>query len=70
MEEENIQAVAANKVEINQNSKIPAHNIFIFDENIIFSSNFDNGNLAKVERIPNKSYEFRIWTAPDNMVIA
>lgn len=47
--------------------KIPAHNIFIFDQ-IIFSSNFDNGNLAKVEKVPNRSFEFKIWSAPDNMV--
>jgi hypothetical protein len=45
---------------------IPAHSIFTFDD-IIFSSNFDNGNLGKVERVPNKPYDFKIWTAPDNM---
>jgi len=50
------------------NGKIPAHNVFIFDQ-VIFSSNFDNGNLAKVEKVPNRSFEFKIWTAPDNMVI-
>ena len=44
----------------------PAHNIFTFD-NIVFSSNFDNGNLGRVERVPNRPYEFRVWTAPDNM---
>lgn len=45
-----------------------AHNVFSFDnEAIVFSSNFDNGNLAKVERISGKSYEFKIWTAADNM---
>lgn len=47
-------------------NQIPAHNIFTFD-NIIFSSNFDNGNLARVERVPNRPYEFKVWTAPDNM---
>lgn len=46
--------------------KCPAHNIFNFGD-VTFSSNFDNGNLAKVEQVPNKSFEFRIWTAPDNM---
>ncbi len=45
----------------------PAHNIFNFDNGVVFSSNFDNGNLAKVERIGNRPYEFKIWTAPDNM---
>jgi hypothetical protein len=45
---------------------IPAHSVFTFDD-IIFSSNFDNGNLGKVERVPNKPYDFKIWTAPDNM---
>jgi hypothetical protein len=47
-------------------SSIPAHNIFTFDE-ITFSSKFDNGNLARVERLPNNNYSFKIWTAPDNM---
>jgi len=47
-------------------SKIPAHNVFMFD-GVVISSNFDNGNLAKAERVPNKSYEYKIWTAPDNM---
>lgn len=47
-------------------TEIPAHNIFVFDE-ITFSSNFDNGNLARVERVPNRPYDFKIWTAPDNM---
>lgn len=44
----------------------PAHNVFSFD-NIVFSSNFDNGNLGRVERVPNRPYEFKVWTAPDNM---
>ena len=47
--------------------RIPAHNVFVFDQ-VIFSSNLDNGNLAKVEKVPNRSYEYKIWTAPDNMV--
>ena len=45
----------------------PAHGVFVFDDNIVFSSNFDNGNLARVDRVKASSYEFRIWTAPDNM---
>lgn len=44
-----------------------AHNVFTFDGGITFSSNFDNGNLGRVERVPNRPYEFKIWTAPDNM---
>ena len=46
--------------------EVPAHKVFTFGE-VTFSSNFDNGNLARVEQVPNKSYDFRIWTAPDNM---
>lgn len=49
-----------------QSTGVPAHNVFCFD-GITFSSNFDNGNLARVEKVPNKSHDFRIWTAPDNM---
>eukprot|EP01031_Cornospumella_fuschlensis_P030739 gene30739-37141_t len=45
---------------------IPAHNVFKFND-ITFSSNFDNGNLARVERTANRPFEFKIWTAPDNM---
>eukprot|EP01038_Epipyxis_sp_PR26KG_P006054 gene6054-8335_t len=45
----------------------PAHNLFELDNGVIFSSNFDNGNLANVERVPNKPFDFRIWTAPDNL---
>jgi hypothetical protein len=45
---------------------VPAQNVFTFGD-VTFSSNFDNGNLARAEQVPNKSYDFRIWTAPDNM---
>lgn len=50
----------------------PGHGIFLFDElSVTFSSNFDNGNLAHVERIASgkdaRDYDFRIWSAPDNM---
>eukprot|EP01039_Chlorochromonas_danica_P005597 gene5597-6162_t len=48
-------------------SAIPAHNIFRFDNGVTFSSNFDNGNLARVERFPNRPFDFKVWTAPDNM---
>ena len=43
----------------------PAHNVFTFSDGVIFSSNFDNGNLLRVEET-NKSYDYRVWTAPDN----
>lgn len=46
-------------------SNVPAHNVFRFDD-VTFSSNFDNGNLGRVERVPNNPYSFKIWTAPDN----
>jgi len=47
--------------------RYPAHGVFTFDNDVVFSSNFDNGNLARVERVGAKPYEFRIWTAADNM---
>ena len=44
------------------------HKVFQFDDGAItFSSNFDNGNLARVERVGGKPFEFKIWTAPDNL---
>ena len=44
----------------------PGHNVFTFDsESICFSSNFDNGNLARVEK-NGKGHDYRIWTAADN----
>eukprot|EP01041_Mallomonas_annulata_P007547 gene7547-15463_t len=48
-----------------QNSKrICSHNIFKFDE-VLISSDFDNGNLFRAER-GQSSYEYLLWTAPDN----
>ena len=47
-------------------TRIPAHNVFTLEDGTIFSSNFDNGNLARVEK-SNKPGEYLIWTAPDNM---
>ena len=44
------------------NAPIPQHNTFIFDD-IIFSSDFDSGNLAKVEKIDSK--KFFLWIGPD-----
>lgn len=41
-----------------------AHNVFEIDD-IVFSSNFDNGNLLKVEKTL-KANEFNIWSANDN----
>jgi hypothetical protein len=45
-------------------SKCAAHNIFDID-GVIFSSNFDNGNLANVEK-GSGSHEYILWTSPDN----
>ena len=44
----------------------PSQNVF--DENgVIFSSDFDNGNLAKVLRLKsNIPYDYKVWVAPDN----
>lgn len=42
---------------------VTSHNEFKFD-NVVFSSNFDNGNLANVERAGN--YSYKVWSAPDN----
>lgn len=49
-----------------KNTEVPAHNVFTFGD-VTFSSNFDNGNLARAEQTPNKSFDYKIWTAPDNM---
>ena len=37
------------------NGPIPQHNTFSFDE-IEFSSDFDSGNLSKVEKIDSKKF--------------
>jgi hypothetical protein len=47
------------------NYGVPSQNVFAFDSGISFSSNFDNGNLAKVVQ-GSKPYDFKIWTAPDS----
>jgi hypothetical protein len=45
---------------------IVAHNVFDL-EGVIFSSNFDNGNLLRVERgNSTTSWDYKVWTAPDN----
>jgi hypothetical protein len=49
------------------NCGVPSQNVFAFDSGISFSSNFDNGNLAKVEQVAGKPYDFKIWTAPDSL---
>jgi len=46
--------------------KVPGHNVFELPSGVIFSSNFDNGNLARVEK-SNRSGEYNVWTANDNM---
>lgn len=62
--------VAASVVIPTRHQSLSSQNIFSFEE-ITFSSNFDNGNLYRVERIGNNStssqQEFKIWTANDNM---
>ena len=35
-------------------------------EGITFCSDFDNGNLKAVEKIPRNGYDYQIWTASDN----
>ncbi len=51
----------------NISSNCSAHNEFRFD-NILFSSNFDNGNLANVEKSTSGSISnsYKVWSAPDN----
>ena len=44
----------------------PSQNIFEIDS-IRFSSNFDSGNLYRVEKTERKPFEYRLWTAPDNV---
>jgi len=45
-------------------SENPGHSIFEID-GLLFSSNFDNGNLMKVEK-GTETNEFYLWVAPDN----
>lgn len=55
---------------MNQTKIIPAHNVFNLEDDITFSSNFDNGNLSKVERLnsgKSGTKFYKIWTAPDNL---
>jgi cytosolic carboxypeptidase protein 5 len=43
---------------------VPQHAVFNFDR-VVFSSDFDSGNLANVEQIDPES--FNLWTGPDAM---
>ena len=49
------------------NERFPSQNIFEID-GVTFSSNFDNGNLAKVEKnVSNgQNHDYKIWVSPDN----
>lgn len=44
------------------NGPVPQHNTFIFPD-IQFSSDFDSGNLQKVEKISN--FHYALWVGPD-----
>jgi hypothetical protein len=45
---------------------LPSQNVFTID-GVVFSSDFDNGNLLKVEKSKSSSpYDYKVWTAPDN----
>jgi hypothetical protein len=48
---------------------LPSQNVINID-GVIFSSDFDNGNLLKVEKNKSSSaYDYKIWTAADNQGI-
>ena len=51
-----------NKSNLVSKDVVPSHNTFDFGQ-ITFSSLFDSGNLAKVEKVSEK--QFNLWTAPD-----
>ena len=45
---------------------LPSQNVFEV-EGVTFSSNFDNGNLAKVVKLKSAMpYDYKVWVAPDN----
>ena len=47
-------------------TNFPSQNVFD-EDGVIFSSNFDNGNLAKVLKLKSlMPYDYKIWVAPDN----
>mmetsp|Transcript_16757 Transcript_16757/g.25168 ORF Transcript_16757/g.25168 Transcript_16757/m.25168 type:complete len:785 (-) Transcript_16757:204-2558(-) len=48
-----------------RSDKIVAHNVFEID-GVVFSSNFDNGNLLHVEKTDRRPHEYRLWSANDN----
>lgn len=43
-----------------------SQNIFEIDS-IRFLSNFDSGNLYRIEKTEKKPFEYRLWTGPDNI---
>lgn len=45
---------------------LPSQNVFDID-GVIFSSNFDNGNLSKVTKLNSTlAYDYKVLVAPDN----
>jgi hypothetical protein len=46
--------------------ELPSQNVFNFGR-VTFSSNFDNGNLARVKKIDlGLPYQYKVWVAVDN----
>ena len=46
--------------------ELPSQNVFNFGC-VTFASNFDNGNLARVNKIElGLPYQYKIWVAVDN----
>jgi len=43
----------------------PSHNVFVLNDGVTFSSNFDNGNLANCEASYGQ-FNYKLWVAPDN----
>lgn len=59
-----VEAVKSEMTEKGMN--FPSQNVFN-EDGVIFSSNFDNGNLAKVLQLKSSMpYDYKVWVAPDN----
>ena len=47
--------------------RLPSQTTTSFEDGVVFSSAFDNGNLARVTKSSNSAgYDYRVWVAPDN----
>jgi len=46
--------------------RLPSQTTTSFDDGVVFSSAFDNGNLAKVVKCGGGPFDYRVWVAPDN----